>query len=79
VRSDAVATNTSPPAVTSGPPRGMCAPESAGMLEFDPGGGVTPPSGTCHLISPVLRSYAVSSDHGGPMATMPLVGLCRKS
>ena len=73
-RSWAVATNTSPPAVTSGAPRGKCAPESAGK----PGPGVVP-SGTRHLISPVFKSYAVSSENGGPKAPMPFVGLRKKS
>jgi hypothetical protein len=31
------------------------------------------------LISPVFKSYAVSSDHGGPIAPMPFVGLRKKS
>ena len=38
-----------------------------------------PPSGTCHLISPVFRSYAVISDHGGPIAVIPFDGLSMKS
>ena len=57
----------------------MCDPESAGMSTLAPGGGVTPPSGTCHLISPVFRSYAVSCDHGGPIAVIALDGLSMKS
>src|SRR3954469_25470076 len=66
LRSDPVATNTSPPAVTSGPPRGQWAPVGpfhSGIC----GSPVTVPLGTCHLMSPVLRSYAVSVDHGGPI------------
>ena len=35
--------------------------------------------GACHLMSPVLRSYAVKCDHGGPNAPMPFVGLRMKS
>src|SRR5262245_9149968 len=77
VRSDAVATKSNPPAVASGPPRGMCAPVFAGRLAS--AGAVTPPSGMRHLISPVFKSYAVISDHGGPIAVMPFVGLCMKS
>ena len=73
----AVATKSSPPAVTSGPPRGICAPVFGGS--FASAGAVTPPSGMRHLISPVFKSYAVISDHGGPIAVMPLVGLCMKS
>ena len=42
-------------------------------------GPVVLPSGTRHLISPVLRSYAVMCDHGGPIAAMPFAGLRRKS
>ena len=52
--SELVATNTSPPAVTSGPPRGQCEPLSAGMPTD--AGASTVPSGTCHLRVPVLRS-----------------------
>jgi hypothetical protein len=43
------------------------------------GGAVMPPCGTRHLISPVLRSYAVISDHGGPIAVIPFEGLSMKS
>src|SRR5262245_60304658 len=77
VLSDAVATNTRPPAVTSGPPLGMCDPESDLIPSSE--GAVTPPCGTRHLISPVFKSYAVISDQGGPIAVMPFVGLCMKS
>src|SRR5262245_46507037 len=45
---------------------------------------VTLPCGTCHKTSPVLRSYAVSCDHGGPMIDRPptpsgVVPVVRKS
>src|SRR5690606_5413622 len=33
----------------------------------------TSPFGTCHSITPSLRSYAVSCDHGGPIAERPLL------
>src|SRR3954453_18532236 len=67
LRSDPVATKTRPPAVTSGPPRGQCAPVGPFHSGIS-GRPATVPFGTCHLISPVLRSYAVSCDHGAPIA-----------
>src|SRR3954454_3736409 len=66
-RSEPGATNTSPPPVTSGPPRGQCAPVGPFHAGIS-GRPATVPFGTCHLISPVLRSYAVNCDHGGPLA-----------
>src|SRR6188508_306118 len=67
LRSEPVATNTRPPPVTSGPPRGQCAPVGPFHSGIS-GRPATVPFGTCHLISPVFRSYAVSCDHGGPIA-----------
>src|SRR5688500_13288547 len=67
-RSDPVEKKISPPAVTSGPLRGKCEPVLAGMAIS--GGALTVPVGIRHLTSPLLRSYAVISDHGGPMLLM---------
>jgi hypothetical protein len=55
----------------------MWEPESG--FTFSSGGAVMPPWGTRHLISPVFKSYAVISDHGGPIAVIPFDGLSMKS
>src|SRR5690606_25532085 len=70
LRSDDVPTKSTPPAVTTGPPRGAWLP----VLRMPRSArNDTSPFGTCHMIVPVFRSYAVSCDHGGPIAERPLL------
>src|SRR6185436_19735951 len=68
LRSDEVPTNSRPPPVAATPPRGAKLPCSV----LPPGKPAISPSGTCQTIFPVLRSYAVICDHGGPIADRPL-------
>src|SRR5580700_6480387 len=58
----------SPPAVTATPPLGQKLPVP--VIPFSSRLD-TPPNGMWNLIAPVLRSYAVSVDHGGLMAGNP--------
>src|SRR5262245_37713526 len=63
----------SPPAVATIPLRvGWYVPVF--LIPFAASDGTTP-SGTCHLIVPSFRSYAVNSAHGGPIAGSPLFAL----
>ncbi len=69
---------TRPPAVTMGPGApltpsrsGSSTPSSAGFSRTD---GVSP-MGTCHAISPTVRSYAVSVPYGGLCTGRPLSSL----
>src|SRR5262245_5571563 len=64
LRSDEVPTKSRPPAVTTGPPRGAWLPAAI------PGNS---PSGICHRMVPLFRSYAVNWDHGGLSADSPLL------
>ncbi len=57
------------------PPRGAKLPGSV----LPPGSPGISPSGTCQRIFPLFRSYAVSCDHGGPIADSPLEKLLKKS
>src|SRR5690606_4890114 len=69
-RSDDVPTNSRPPAVATGPPRGAWLPVPVMPCAASE---LTSPFGICHSITPSLRSYAVIWDHGGPIAESPLL------
>src|SRR6185369_12184255 len=74
MRSDDVPTKSSPPPVATGPPRGAWLPVPVTGASL-----LTSPSGICHRIVPLLRSYAVICDHGGPIADKPVLGWIMKS
>src|SRR5437588_8273801 len=63
------AMNTSPPAVTIGPPK-PTEPKLGGAAGDLPSAGNCP-RGTVHLISPVLASMALSVPHGGGLQGDP--------
>src|SRR5580765_8342562 len=67
LRSDEVPTKSSPPPVAATPPRGAKLPCSV-LASGSPG---ISPFGTCQTIFPLLRSYAVICDQGGPSADKP--------
>src|SRR5262249_46552935 len=60
--------NTSPPAVTMGPPRLI----DPAVFAKSGGRPLNSPSGTCHLNFPVAASIAASVPHGGGLHGRPL-------
>src|SRR5258705_6942335 len=70
IRSCELARNTRPPAVATGPFLGRTVPVFMMPCAASPG---ALPSGTRHLMTPSLRSYATSCVQGGPIAGSPLL------